>query len=660
MSEAGVALRSPPDVARETIRQLAVRKLSPTPENYAEVYGELSGSGATEPASVLQWLRQFCLELGKAPVKLPLAPLEKALVSRNVDQARSALIALCAPEATAKANPSRSQARPEWAKLTRDLLRQWDARQPEWTQARKRESVEHVLAAFGADAEKLAVKLGSLVKAWSERRTQGATDVALVDPVGGEAAPALPAVPAAVPTMAVASLVSAAATPAAAGIVAPGVGVAADTAVAPVTAYDLWPLTRDSAAATDNAVAAPATDGEAYILLRDLSAELMKLVIGDGQNGDERLVTRGLALIARLQSARGTAEFVQIAPAIRELLRQIELAQGGQRETVKGLLSLLNLIVGNIEELVPDERWVRGQVERLRCLIEEPLDARGLIEAEQAFRDVIARQGSIRKSLDEAKAALKDMLASFIERLGTMSDTTGGYQAKVQTYAERIEMVDDLSQLPAIIKGLLEDTRAVQADMLRAREELQQARQRATDYERQIVRLESELVDVSNLLKSDQLTGVLNRRGLNEAFTIESARSDRDGNPLCVALLDVDNFKSLNDTHGHDVGDRALQHLAEIVRRTVRPTDIVARYGGEEFVVVLPQTAIADAEEIMSRVQRQLTRNFFLQNNERLLITFSAGVTERLPNEPQSLAVTRADTALYQAKGTGKNKVVRI
>ena len=221
-------------------------------------------------------------------------------------------------------------------------------------------------------------------------------------------------------------------------------------------------------------------------------------------------------------------------------------------------------------------------------------------------------------------------------------------------------MVDDLSQLPAIIKGLLEDTRAVQADMLRAREELQQARQRATDYERQIVRLESELVDVSNLLKSDQLTGVLNRRGLNEAFTIESARSDRDGNPLCVALLDVDNFKSLNDTHGHDVGDRALQHLAEIVRRTVRPTDIVARYGGEEFVVVLPQTAIADAEEIMSRVQRQLTRNFFLQNNERLLITFSAGVTERLPNEPQSLAVTRADTALYQAKGTGKNKVVRI
>ncbi len=649
MSTAGVALRSPPDVARETIRQLAVRKLSPTPENYAEVYGELSGSGATEPASVLHWLRQLCLELGKAPAKLPLAPLEKALVARNVDQARSALIALCDPEATAKANPLRSQARPEWAKLTRELLRQWDARQPEWTQARKRESVEHVLTAFGADAEKLATKLGSLVKAWSERRTQGTSDVALVDPVGDEAALAVPAI-------SVSNSIEAV-TPALASVALAGTGVAE---AVPATVLEPELAAADGAASAFNSVAAPAADSEAYMLLRDLSAELMKLVIGDGQSGDERLVTRGQVLIARLQSARGTAEFVQIAPAIRELLRQIEQAQGSQRETVQGLLSLLNLIVGNIEELVPDERWVRGQVERLRCLIEEPLDARGLMEAEQAFRDVIARQSSIRKSLDEAKAALKDMLASFIERLGTMSDTTGGYQAKVQTYAERIEMVDDLSQLPAIIKGLLEDTRAVQAEMLRAREELQQARQRATDYEGQIMRLESELVDVSNLLKSDQLTGVLNRRGLNEAFTIESARSDRDGNPLCVALLDVDNFKSLNDTHGHDVGDRALQHLAEIIRGTVRPTDIVARYGGEEFVVVLPQTAIGIAVEIMTRVQRQLTRNFFLQNNERLLITFSAGVTERFSYEPQALAVTRADTALYQAKGTGKNKVVRI
>ena len=127
---------------------------------------------------------------------------------------------------------------------------------------------------------------------------------------------------------------------------------------------------------------------------------------------------------------------------------------------------------------------------------------------------------------------------------------------------------------------------------------------------------------------------------------------------MCVALLDVDNFKMLNDTHGHAVGDHALKHLAEVVRATVRPTDTVARYGGEEFVVLLPNTAVNEACEVMTRVQRQLTRNFFLQDNARLLITFSAGVAQRIAGEPHGEALVRADQALYQAKGTGKNKVV--
>jgi len=270
------------------------------------------------------------------------------------------------------------------------------------------------------------------------------------------------------------------------------------------------------------------------------------------------------------------------------------------------------------------------------------------------------RQSRIRKSIDEAKAALRDMLTSFIDRIDVVSESTGEYQGKIRQYADSIERIDDLSQLPGIIKNLLSDTRAVQSDMVRAREELVEARQRAQSYELEVAQLERELADVSKLVKSDELTQVLNRRGLNEAMEIEAARSDRDGTPLSVALLDVDNFKLLNDTHGHDVGDSALKHLAKIVRTTVRPTDIVARFGGEEFVVLLPDTRSAEAAEVMVRVQRQLTRTYFLENNSRLLITFSAGVTERNPREDMNVVVARSDEALYKAKDGGKNLVVRI
>jgi len=128
--------------------------------------------------------------------------------------------------------------------------------------------------------------------------------------------------------------------------------------------------------------------------------------------------------------------------------------------------------------------------------------------------------------------------------------------------------------------------------------------------------------------------------------------------PLCVALLDIDNFKRLNDSLGHDAGDQALVHLASICRQTLRPQDTVARYGGEEFIVLLPETPLADAVTALTRLQRELTRNFFLHDNEKVLITFSAGVTQWQLEDGQEAVIKRADELMYQAKQTGKNRVV--
>ena len=114
----------------------------------------------------------------------------------------------------------------------------------------------------------------------------------------------------------------------------------------------------------------------------------------------------------------------------------------------------------------------------------------------------------------------------------------------------------------------------------------------------------------------------------------------------------------MNDRYGHRAGDEALVHLASVVKETVRPGDTVARYGGEEFLIVMPETKLVEAEAVLVRVQRELTKRIFLHNNERVLITFSAGVTEWLPHEDRDAVIARADAAQYRAKVLGKNRVV--
>jgi diguanylate cyclase len=154
---------------------------------------------------------------------------------------------------------------------------------------------------------------------------------------------------------------------------------------------------------------------------------------------------------------------------------------------------------------------------------------------------------------------------------------------------------------------------------------------------------------------------VANRRGLAQAFEVERARmkralTDKVDCALAVGLIDIDNFKKLNDTLGHAAGDVALQKLAAQVREQLRPRDTVARFGGEEFVVLLPDTDPAEAQKVLTRLQRLLTASLFMHDNKEVFVTFSGGVTALREGEALEAALERADEALYEAKRTGKNR----
>jgi diguanylate cyclase (GGDEF)-like protein len=154
--------------------------------------------------------------------------------------------------------------------------------------------------------------------------------------------------------------------------------------------------------------------------------------------------------------------------------------------------------------------------------------------------------------------------------------------------------------------------------------------------------------------RTDPLTGLLNRRGLSEAFLRECERADRERRPLSVWMVDLDHFKGLNDTMGHAAGDRALQGVGEVLRGQLRGIDVVARIGGEEFCVLLPNCTTADAF-LRAEVVRKAVAEEFAERG--LPVTVSIGLASwRLGDLDGSLMVDAADEALYAAKDAGRNQ----
>ncbi|HTH07975.1 MAG TPA: diguanylate cyclase [Acidovorax sp.] len=159
------------------------------------------------------------------------------------------------------------------------------------------------------------------------------------------------------------------------------------------------------------------------------------------------------------------------------------------------------------------------------------------------------------------------------------------------------------------------------------------------------------------LATRDELTGLPNRRAMQDLMGLEHRRSVRSGRPMLLAQLDIDHFKRINDAHGHATGDRALQAFASVVRASVRDTDVLARWGGEEFVLLLSETRLDDARDLLERLRHAVAMMEIPHTDGALRMTVSIGVAVHLPGDTVDLTLERADQALYTAKSLGRNRI---
>lgn len=163
---------------------------------------------------------------------------------------------------------------------------------------------------------------------------------------------------------------------------------------------------------------------------------------------------------------------------------------------------------------------------------------------------------------------------------------------------------------------------------------------------------------LNSLAERCPLTGLLNRRVFMTTLAQEQARYKRSGKRFSILMIDLDNFKSINDTYGHIKGDEALIHVANVLSRTLREVDILARYGGEEFVVLLPDTDSEEAKEVAERMRQEIESNRFYNGQSQIVLTVSIGLASVNQIDADRL-IDKADQALYKAKNRGRNQIVQ-
>jgi two-component system, cell cycle response regulator len=198
--------------------------------------------------------------------------------------------------------------------------------------------------------------------------------------------------------------------------------------------------------------------------------------------------------------------------------------------------------------------------------------------------------------------------------------------------------VNELERLADTVLELNRDYAQAQFDLVQVNHKLQQ-------HEAQLVALSL----------TDSLTGVGNRRLLEQALASETNRSERTGETLSAFMADLDHFKRVNDTYGHEAGDKVLAGFTGLLRQSTRAIDIVARLGGEEFVVLMPATNLENAAAVAERIREALARCQLGPLTQS--VTASFGVAELAPGERGDALLRRADSALYEAKRSGRNRV---
>lgn len=182
--------------------------------------------------------------------------------------------------------------------------------------------------------------------------------------------------------------------------------------------------------------------------------------------------------------------------------------------------------------------------------------------------------------------------------------------------------------------------------------------QELTEYKNEVAQLNENIRKYRQETITDHLTGLNNRKYMDIKLNEEIVRHTRHRQPFCILLIDIDDFKKINDVYGHVVGDQVIKHLSNVIKTHVRKSDFSFRYGGEEFLILLLNTDIENSVRIAEQIRQKVETTHFTLKDKKFVITITVGVAQYINGEPSEVFIERADKNLYNGKRMGKNRVI--
>lgn len=395
----------------------------------------------------------------------------------------------------------------------------------------------------------------------------------------------------------------------------------------------------------------------------------------EGSGSDDVALLRQsvIFLLARLAEL-GPPEAVEDLRRVAERVSKPPVPTGLLRELQKVVVTTprARATSAALPELAASAAKALGHAMTVVALLDHELE-----EAVKATRDAIPpRMGTVEATRVEKMAfalmekagparerALrrKEEVAALIVALGAeLASLTEQGAAVAHDAKQMVALVESDAgpeDLRSFRETLVSQVRALGVSTGNLQGALMEAKARSAQLEERLLRKEEELLDLRSAASLDVLTGLLNRGAFNKALLDDMKRAEALKLPFVLLMLDIDHFKSVNDTWGHPVGDKVIEGVAFVLKHQVRGSDRAARYGGEEFAVILSGANMGIAQSVAERIRQGVSAMQFDVPTGFMGVTISVGVASLGPGEGPASLVSRADKALYAAKHGGRDQV---
>lgn len=382
-------------------------------------------------------------------------------------------------------------------------------------------------------------------------------------------------------------------------------------------------------------------------------------------------------MLQRLEQGEHETQLYALGRELITLLRPLchgELAQEPGDEQLPSHEVLLRLV-----ERIEIPGALSGKVESIKALLAEAMEPKAMERAIIAIAELV---GDMRSQVQSEKSEIENFLKQMTERLQEIDATfqlnfsnqresyEGGLEldsavtAQVQGIEESVIQAQDIVGLKEALQERVDTIRnhmqqfreSEKKRLAMAEQQVEQLTDRLQSVQQESDKLRMRLKEERDLAMIDPLTGIPNRLAYNERLEQEVARWQRYKSPLVLTVWDVDRFKTINDSYGHQAGDKVLTVIAKLLHKQVRETDFVARFGGEEFVLLLPETELEGATLVAEQIRKSVESCEFHFRGNPVPITISCGMSQFREGDSAEQVFARADGALYKAKDDGRNR----